>query len=693
MTVVTNERNELVPTRTVIGWRVCIDYRKLNEATRKDHFPLLFMEQRSRLLNLEQMLIRCKQANLVPNWEKCHFMISKLPPPTNVKAVRSFLGHAGFYRRFIKGFSKISRPMTKLLEKDAVFDFNEECFKAFETLKEKLTNAPIMVSPDLSLPFELMCDASDFTIGAVLRQREGKYFCPIYFASKTLNNAQQNYTEELREEEIDDNFLNEILMKIKNDDEEIPWFADFANYLVGNILRKAYHPQTNEQVKNTNRALKRILEKAVKENPSIWSRKLDDALWAFCTTYKTPIGTTPYRLLYEANYEVLESLLRDRRRQVRIEDLPLSWTTIVRNMMRRERDGAKTNIEDAPDRDETYSGRSENGQPLQSTLTSGYGANQPSTNSGGNISPSGMCLSHNAPPFIPNSLQPLTSGHIPIYVNPYSQPSANMTYNQPSGYSFRTQGGNPSFGGPLAYHPYEGYTSQAPMRNYGPNYNGPLYPLNVPPNSYPFYTKTTNPLPNEPVYPNHGPTGLFVDSTSCMTPFVYWIEDCPLPDRLKIPSHVGSYNGKGDPNNYLHLFEGAIRMQNGKCLQKTRSLVEFFSTGLPTAYKGLIEKTYTWIAVKKVSTNGGPMIIKRVSTGSTKAFLGITTKEKRRIGIDYSRSILKSHSLASRESIFGLLERYGCCKNHKKKAKTAQTRTGERTEYTRARRFLSKSVA
>ncbi|GJU97273.1 ribonuclease H-like domain-containing protein [Tanacetum coccineum] len=66
--------------------------------------------------------------------------------------------------------------MIKLLEKDSVFDFNEECIKAFEMLKEKLTNAPIMVSPDWSQPFELMCDASDFTVGAVLGQCEGKHF-------------------------------------------------------------------------------------------------------------------------------------------------------------------------------------------------------------------------------------------------------------------------------------------------------------------------------------------------------------------------------------------------------------------------------------------------------------------------------------------------------------------------------------
>ncbi|GJV49475.1 reverse transcriptase domain-containing protein [Tanacetum coccineum] len=121
-------------------------------------------------------------------------VIAKLRPPTNVKAVRSFLGHVGFYRRFIKDFSKISRPMTKLIEKDSIFDFNEECIEAFKTLKEKLTNASIMVSPDWSQLFKLMCDASDFAVGVVLGQREGKHFHPIHFASKTLNNTQQNYT-------------------------------------------------------------------------------------------------------------------------------------------------------------------------------------------------------------------------------------------------------------------------------------------------------------------------------------------------------------------------------------------------------------------------------------------------------------------------------------------------------------------
>ncbi|GJX79040.1 reverse transcriptase domain-containing protein [Tanacetum coccineum] len=89
-------------------------------------------------------------------------VISKLPHPTTVKGIRSFLGHAGFYRRFIKDFSKISRPMTHLLEKNTPFIFSEECIQAFQILKKKLTEAPILIAPNWDQPFELMCDASDY---------------------------------------------------------------------------------------------------------------------------------------------------------------------------------------------------------------------------------------------------------------------------------------------------------------------------------------------------------------------------------------------------------------------------------------------------------------------------------------------------------------------------------------------------
>ncbi|KAM1620715.1 hypothetical protein ACFXTN_017669 [Malus domestica] len=307
VTVVKNAEDELVPTRIQTGWRVCIDYRKLNNTIRKDHFPLPFIDQMLERLaghsfycfldgysgynqiviapedqekttftcpfgtfayrrmpfglcnapatfqrcmvsifsdfiekiievfmddfsvfgdsfdgcleNLTLILKRCMETNLVLNWEKCHFMVKQgivlghiisengievdkskidlvrhLPSPTSVREVRSFLGHAGFYRRFIKDFSKIAQPLCRLLQKEVAFEFTKECTASFNQLKELLTTAPIIVPPDWSLPFELMCDASDYALGAVLGQRKDKKPHVIYYASRTLNDAQLNYS-------------------------------------------------------------------------------------------------------------------------------------------------------------------------------------------------------------------------------------------------------------------------------------------------------------------------------------------------------------------------------------------------------------------------------------------------------------------------------------------------------------------
>jgi hypothetical protein len=171
------------------------------------------------LHNLSRVLKRCKETNLILSWEKSHFMvqegivlghivskrglevdrakvelISKLSPPTTVRQIHSSLGHAGFYRRFIKDFSKISRPLCNLLAKETPFNFDEACLKAFETLRSLLSSAPIMKTPNWSLPFEIMCDASDYAISAVLGQCEDKLPHAIYYASKTLLDTQVNYT-------------------------------------------------------------------------------------------------------------------------------------------------------------------------------------------------------------------------------------------------------------------------------------------------------------------------------------------------------------------------------------------------------------------------------------------------------------------------------------------------------------------
>ncbi|GKD32753.1 hypothetical protein Tco_1248262, partial [Tanacetum coccineum] len=306
----------------------------------------------------------------------------------------------------------------------------------------------------------------------------------------------------------------------------------------------------------------------------------------------------------EANYEVLESLLRERRRHRCNEDLRTKLEYFS------EEYDKEREMEPRPVRvSETTPGWKQGRKELRrwkafGTKSRGQQAsrNESPPTPGGNLPPNSTHLSHNALLFIPNSLQP-SNGPIPTDVNPYPQPNMGITY--------------------------------APMSNNIPAPNGFMYPLAAPSNNYPSYTQPMYPLPNAPAYPNHGTTGLFVDSTVCVTPFVCWIEDYPLPDGLKMPSHVGSYDGKGDPDNYLHLFEGAIRMEkigNARSLPyvhlytddtmhilglheeqrisgfvhglKIRSLVESLSTYLLTTYNGQMEKTYTWIEAKEVATNG-----------------------------------------------------------------------------------------
>nr|GEW72884.1 reverse transcriptase domain-containing protein [Tanacetum cinerariifolium] len=222
------------------------------------------------LTNLEKMLKRCEDTKLALNWEKSHFMvkegivlghiilkkgievdkakikvISKLPHPTTVKGIRSFLGHAGFYRRFIKDFSKISRPMTHLLEKNAPFVFSDDCIQAFRTLKENLTKAPILIAPDWDQPFELMCDASDFAVRAVLGQRIQKHFRPSHYSSKTMTDAESNYTTTEKE-----------MLAV------VYAFEKFRSYLI-----------MNKSIVYTDHS-------------------------ALKTAFKTPIGCTPSRLVY-----------------------------------------------------------------------------------------------------------------------------------------------------------------------------------------------------------------------------------------------------------------------------------------------------------------------------------------------------------------------------------------------------------
>nr|GFA66877.1 reverse transcriptase domain-containing protein [Tanacetum cinerariifolium] len=204
----------------------------------------------SYLSHLDKMLKRCEDTNLVLNWEKCHFMvkegivlghkisksgikvdrakvdfIAKLPHLTSVKGVQSFLGHTGFYCRFIQDFSKIARPMTHLLEKETPFIFSKECIESFNTLKKKLTEAPILVAPDWDLPFEIMCDASDYAAENLTTDH--------------LSRLEYPHQDDIEKKEITKTFSLKILGMIAfRGDSNTPSFFDIANYHSGNFIVK-----------------------------------------------------------------------------------------------------------------------------------------------------------------------------------------------------------------------------------------------------------------------------------------------------------------------------------------------------------------------------------------------------------------------------------------------------------------------
>nr|GEV37387.1 reverse transcriptase domain-containing protein [Tanacetum cinerariifolium] len=349
ITVVENENNELIPTRLVTEWRVCIDYRKLNDATRKDHFPLPFMDQMLERLtrnefycfldvfsgyfhipiNLpdqEQTTFTCPYGifayrrmpfglcNALGTFQRCmmamfHDMIEKTIEvfmddflvfgdsfSSCLSHLDTMLQRLEVERSKVDVIAKLPYPTTV---KETPFVFSKDCIDAFETLKKKLTEAPILVVPDWNLPFELMCDASDYAIGAVLGQRKTKHFQPIHYASKTMTKAQIHYNTTEKEmlvvfkqdakprlirwvlllqefdiiihdkkwtknlaadhlsrlenphkdvfenKEINENFPLETLGKISSG--STPWFADFANFHAGNFIVKGMSSQQKKK--------------------------------------------------------------------------------------------------------------------------------------------------------------------------------------------------------------------------------------------------------------------------------------------------------------------------------------------------------------------------------------------------------------------------------------------------------------
>ena len=184
-----------------------------------DDFTVYGDDFQQALDNFKKVLVRCKETNLSLSHEKSIMMltegivlghhisgtrirvdpakidiISQIKIPSSQKEIRSFLGHAGYYRRFIQNFTNLASPLFKLLTKDAKFCWDEQCQISFEILKTKLSSAPALRGPNWSLPFHICTDASDTTLGDVLGQREGNIPFSIYFISKNLSPTEANYT-------------------------------------------------------------------------------------------------------------------------------------------------------------------------------------------------------------------------------------------------------------------------------------------------------------------------------------------------------------------------------------------------------------------------------------------------------------------------------------------------------------------
>nr|GEV57836.1 reverse transcriptase domain-containing protein [Tanacetum cinerariifolium] len=418
ITVVENESNELIPTGTFQRCMIAIFHYMIEKTIEvfMDDFSVFEDLFSSCLSHLDTMLQRCEDTNLVLNWENATLwskrelssairspkkgleidrakvdVIAKLPYPTTVKGVRSFLGHAGFYRRFIQEFSKIARPMTHILEKETPFVFSKDCIEAFETLKRSLPKLRSYLSP-IGTYLSKLCmmlvilqlvwfwdnerrnfvnfHAKNFIVKGILSQQKKKFFKDVkcYFwddpylfrismdqiiqrcvhgkeaydifkachegptggimgidfmgpfpslrgnryilvavdyLSKWVE-AKALLTNDTR---VVVKFLKSLFIRFKTPRAIISdcgthfcndKFAKvMSKYGVTHRLATAYHPQTSGQVEVSNRGLKRILEMTIGENRASWSKKLDDALWAFRTAYKTPIGCTPYKLVYE----------------------------------------------------------------------------------------------------------------------------------------------------------------------------------------------------------------------------------------------------------------------------------------------------------------------------------------------------------------------------------------------------------
>nr|GFA76547.1 reverse transcriptase domain-containing protein [Tanacetum cinerariifolium] len=322
MTVIKNDENELVPTRLVTGWRVCIDYRKLNEATRKDHFLLPFMDQMLERLagneyycfldgfsgyfqipidpkDQEKTMFTCPYGtfaykrmpfglcNAPGTFQRCmmaifHDMIEKtMEVAYKDPSTAWFADLANYHARnfIIKGHALIKLfdvvwPSKKLLTSSILVIVDPPG----DTMEPTTQRRKVRFRKKMKCHRILSKFAKFSTYGASTswdRSRVLKETNTSSLLSITCPNSDRGT-----------HFCNDQFLRV------------MAKYGVTHRLSTTYHPQTSGQAEVTNRGLKRILERTVGENRALWSDKLEDALWAFRTAFKTSVGCTPYCLVY-----------------------------------------------------------------------------------------------------------------------------------------------------------------------------------------------------------------------------------------------------------------------------------------------------------------------------------------------------------------------------------------------------------
>ncbi|GKD46351.1 reverse transcriptase domain-containing protein [Tanacetum coccineum] len=208
MIVVKNEKDELIPQQTVTGWRMLERlagheyYCFLDGFSGYFHILIALEEQEKTTFTCPYGTFTYRRmpfglCNAPSTFQRCMTAIFLELIKDNMEV---FMDNFSVFEGIILGHKvsgsgiEVDKAKIKLLVKDAPLNFSEECIQAFDTLKRELTHAPIMIELDWSLSFEIMCDASDYVVGVVLGQRIDKYFKPIHYASKMINEAQENYT-------------------------------------------------------------------------------------------------------------------------------------------------------------------------------------------------------------------------------------------------------------------------------------------------------------------------------------------------------------------------------------------------------------------------------------------------------------------------------------------------------------------